>query len=60
MSAEELAKWMHDQYEEIASEMGWNTQESTKVEFEDLPASNRATMIELAHRLKKLQKQKNG
>lgn len=47
----ELAKWMHDEYEEIAKYFGWKTQESTQTSFENLPISNRKTMIALAERL---------
>ena len=52
MTVVELAKWLHDNYEEIAEEFGWDTQKSTKVEFEDLPDANKATMLELAYRIK--------
>lgn len=46
-----LAKWMHDQYEEIAKQYGWDTQKSTKVEFKYLPDSKKSTMHELARRI---------
>ena len=47
----ELAKWLHDNYEEIAKAKDWNTQESCKVEFDTLPEANKHTMIEVAERL---------
>lgn len=47
----ELAKWLHDNYEEIAKAKGWNTQESCKVEFDTLPTANKQVMIEMAERL---------
>tara|TARA_Y100000034_G_C6748161_1_gene332383 strand:+ start:27 stop:227 length:201 start_codon:yes stop_codon:yes gene_type:complete len=47
----ELAKWLHDNYEEIAKKENWDTQKSCKVEFENLPIANQITMIELAGRL---------
>ena len=47
----ELAKWLHDNYEEVAKEQNWNTQENCKVEFEALPDANKQTMIKLAGRL---------
>lgn len=47
----ELAKWLHDNYEEVAKTKGWNTQESCKVEFDNLPDDNKSTMIEIADRL---------
>lgn len=40
-----LAKAFHDEYEYRAKLHGWHTQESCKVEWEDLPTDNRATMI---------------
>lgn len=46
-----LAEWMHDQYEEIAKEMGWKTKEECRVKFEDLPKENMKVMLELAKRI---------
>lgn len=46
-----LAKWLHDNYDEVAKKNDWETQESTKVEFDLLPAANKQTMLELAERL---------
>ena len=51
MKTKELAKWLHDSYEEIAKRKKWNTQEKCKVEFEDLPEENKRTMIGLARRV---------
>ena len=51
MTKEELAKWLHDTYEAIAKEKDWNTQQSCKVEFDDLPDANKRTMIEIADRI---------
>ena len=51
MNKEELAKWLHDNYEEVAKEKEWNTQENCKVEFDTLPNENKQTMIEIAQRL---------
>jgi hypothetical protein len=47
----ELAKWLHDNYEEVAKDKEWNTQENCKVEFDTLPDANKQTMIEIADRL---------
>ena len=47
----ELAKWLHDNYEEGAKKENWNTQENCKVEFDTLPDANKRTMIEIADRL---------
>ena len=51
MTKEELAKWLHDNYEAVAKEQNWNTQQSCKVEFDTLPDANKRTMIEIAERL---------
>ena len=47
----ELAKWMHDTYEEVALEIGWETQPKCKTQFDKLPTENKITMIEVAGRL---------
>ena len=48
----ELAHWMHDTYEKLASEMEWETQKSCKGKpWQELPIKNRATMLRLARRL---------
>ena len=47
----ELAKWLHDNYEEVAKKEEWNTQDNCKVEFDNLPDANKRTMIEIANRL---------
>lgn len=51
MTKEKLAKWLHDNYEAVAKENDWNTQQSCKVEFDALPDANKRTMIEIADRL---------
>jgi len=51
MTKEELAKWLHDNYEAVAKEQDWNTQQSCKVAFDTLPDANKRTMIEIADRL---------
>jgi hypothetical protein len=40
-----LARTFHDAYEAAAAHHGWSTQESCRVEFDDLPIANRATML---------------
>lgn len=47
----EVAKWLHDNYEEIAKTENWDTQENCKVEFDDLPEANQSVMLELAKRV---------
>lgn len=51
MTKQELAKWLHDNYEAVAKEQDLNTQQSCKVEFDTLPDANKRTMIEIANRL---------
>ena len=51
MTKMELAKWLHDNYEAVAKDEKWNTQQSCKVEFDTLPDANKRTMIEIADRL---------
>lgn len=47
----ELAEWMHNTYEKLAKANNWQTQEKTRVDFKDLPAENKATMLALANEL---------
>jgi hypothetical protein len=42
---EAIAHAFHDSYEKQADEHGWQTQESTRVAWEDLPEQNRTLMI---------------
>ena len=53
MNTGELAKWLHDNYEEIAKKKNWNTQKSCKVEFEDLPEENKSVMMSMARKIHK-------
>lgn len=47
-----LARFMHDQYEEIAEEVGWDTQETCKHKaFHELPVKNQQVMIKLAEKI---------
>jgi len=50
-SAEELAEWFHDNYEEVSLKQGWKTQANCQVPFNDLPERNKKTMIEVCQRL---------
>ena len=49
-SAEKMAEWLHNNYEEIALNNGWKTQEDCQVPFCDLPKENKQTMIEVCER----------
>jgi len=48
MNEYELAKFIHDTYEKLSKEFGWNTQKSCKVEFKDLPSKNKVVMLGVA------------
>lgn len=47
---EKMAEWLHNNYEEIALNNGWKTQDDCQVPFCDLPTENRMTMIKLCIR----------
>ena len=53
MDKYKLAEWMHDEYERLAKAENWQTQEITRVKFDDLPAENKATMLALADKMLK-------
>jgi hypothetical protein len=42
---ERIAREFHNTYEYIAGVMGWETQQRSRVKFDDLPESNRKTML---------------
>ena len=44
----ELAKFMHETYEDKARLYGWVTQEKTRVSFEELPKENALVMMAVA------------
>ncbi len=44
-TVEKIAREFHDEYEAWAAANGWETQESTRTSFDDLPAANRETML---------------
>ena len=48
MKIEKIAELMHNIYEDKAREFGWSTQDKTRVPFNDLPESNRKTMLAVA------------
>ena len=53
MDKYKLAEWMHDNYEQLAKAENWQTQEITRVKFDDLPAENKSTMLALADKMLK-------
>jgi hypothetical protein len=46
--AEELANFIHLEYERFAQKSGWETNKECRVAFNDLPEANRKTMIWVA------------
>jgi len=48
-SNEELAKYLHDNYEFFSKEEGWETQKDCRVEFDDLPEKNKLVMVKVAN-----------
>lgn len=53
-----LAKFIHDKYEKLSVEIGWATQSTCKVKFDDLPKKNKRVMIGVATAIHQLIKQK--
>ena len=50
---EKLARWMHENYEEISKKELWKTQVKCQVKFDELPEKNKNVMIEMSKRLLK-------
>lgn len=48
-SVEELAKFMHSVYEDKSKGVGWSTQESCRVDWDDLPVTNKIVMRYVAY-----------
>ena len=46
--SEELANFIHLEYERFAQTSGWKTNKECRVAFNDLPEANRKTMILVA------------
>ena len=44
----DLAKFMHERYEALSKDEGWETQSTCRVEFEDLPEENKKVMLGVA------------
>ena len=52
MTDEELAKFFHETYEEIAPLFGYETRKESAVPWDQVPEKNRFLMIEVARRAK--------
>lgn len=48
MTGGELAEWLHNTYERISAEVGWETQKKCRTKFADLPAKNKSVMVRVA------------
>jgi hypothetical protein len=46
-----IARAFHDRYEALSGQHGWETQERTRVAWEDLPEENRSLMIAVVREL---------
>ena len=49
---EQLAKDLHDAYEQYSKNAEWKTQKKCQVEFKDLPEANQIVMISIARLVK--------
>ena len=50
---ERLARKMHNEYEKEAKRVGWKTQESCQVSFDELPEENKKVMLAVAKAISK-------
>jgi hypothetical protein len=50
-TAEAIARAFHERYEALAGEHGWETQQRSRVPWEDVPDENRSLMIAVVERL---------
>jgi hypothetical protein len=48
---EELAEFMHDEYEKEAKKNSWETQKKTRVSFDKLPKENKETMLSISNKI---------
>ncbi len=48
---EKIAKRFHEVYEELAPSRGWETQERSRVPWEDVPSENKKLMIDVVSQL---------
>lgn len=51
MDREKLAKFMHDEYEYKANQVGWRTQLNCKVGWDNLPEDNKLVMLYVAQKI---------
>jgi hypothetical protein len=51
VAPEELARLFHDTYEALAPSHGWETQERSRKDWDEVPAENKSLMIAVAARV---------
>lgn len=49
--SERIAKRFHEVYEELAPTMGWETQERSRKEWDELPLENKWLMVKVVEQL---------
>jgi len=54
----ELARWLHDVYEQLSKVAGWETRKECQVKFDDLPMANKKAMYNVAIALIQRNKEK--
>src|SRR3990167_9550036 len=42
-----VARWLHEEYNDAAKSWGWGVQNGTDVDFDELPNANRLAMLQL-------------
>lgn len=51
VTAEELAQFFHETYEELAPDFGYTTRKSSAVPWSEVPEPNRSLMIAVAQKV---------
>lgn len=50
-----IAELIHDEYERLSKVVGWKTQESCQVKFDDLPNKNKEVMVGIANYIQEIE-----
>lgn len=59
VTAEELAQFFHETYEELAPDFGYTTRKSSAVPWSEVPEPNRSLMIAVAEKVLDKMKENN-
>ena len=51
VTAEELARFFHENYEQLAPHLGYKTREASAVPWDDVPGPNRLLMVTVCYRV---------